>query len=124
MAELRLVQVAWAIGVLGCGPPTVKGFLVQPSGFQIETSATETHRITHDHATKHGSPVKTVLGNLLADLRSTLARGGRLTSFNLAFDAAVIHNELGRAELESTWVLGMRRPTVDWTRCTRTSVCG
>ena len=98
LSELRIVQVGWAVGSFESGHPTVKARIVTPSGFEISGEAAATHRISNEVAISKGQPAREALAEMTADVFSVVARGGRLCSHNLDFDAGIVLAEMRRAD--------------------------
>jgi len=98
LSALRVVQIGWAVGrVDDAHEPVVKAYVVKPEGYTIDEEATAKHRITQEAAASGGAPLKDVLAMFLCEAKAASEQGARMTSFNLAFDAAMIRFELARA---------------------------
>ena len=108
MSQMRVVQVGWTVGGPGCADPTTSERLIRPDGFCIADSAAEKHGITQEFALESGLPLRTVLGQIVAEICSHCSGGARLVSHHLEFDAGMIAQELGHAGLEH-----LRGPWVD-----------
>ena len=100
LSLMRVVQVGWTVGGPRAAHPTTSERLVRPNGFCIADSATEKHGITQAMAIESGQSLETVLGDLVTEICNHCAKGARLVSHHLEFDAGMIAKELGNAGLE------------------------
>ena len=114
LSTLHAVQLGWAIGT-SRQDMVVKEMLVRPQGFSITPDATKKHRIAHETAESTGVPLQEGLGAMVADVLEGCARGGRLVSHHLGFDAGVIYEELGRA--------GLGHLKDGWAQAARGGIC-
>ena len=96
LAHLKLVQIGWAVGDVSLSEPRVRELLVKPCGFEIDCKATVKHGIAQPDASTRGIPLRDVLSEFVKEFRAACQQGARVTSFNLAFDAAVVRHELAR----------------------------
>ena len=101
LQEARIVQIGWSVHAAG-GEPTVKEFIVCPTGFRISNEANVTHGVTVKEATTSGASLQEVLIEFMRDVSETRALGGRLVAHHLAFDAGIVMKELARAGLTHT----------------------
>jgi len=97
--EARICSIGWSFG-----PPdteaTVKELLIRPEGFQISDKATNYHKISHQHATDNGRPLKDVLNDFMDDLRYVVdIQKGKLVCHHIEFDSGIIANELVRCQM-------------------------
>ena len=114
LSTLRAVQLGWAIGT-SRRDMLVQEKLVQPCGFAITTDATRKHRIAHEVAASTGEPLRNVLETMVSEVFDSCARGGRVCSHHLGFDAGVIYEELGRSGLDH-----LKEP---WSEVVRHGIC-
>lgn len=114
-SELRCVQVSVARGRISDEAPVVKEWLVRPAGFEIEASAIEVHRITHERALSEGLPLQRVLKEAFQLVKKAFDAGACVTAYNLRFDAAVLRAEFQRE--------GFIKESVDWDTMTQAGVC-
>ena len=101
-----VVQVGWTIGKRGCDAPQTETRFIKLCSFILEQSATDKHRITHEHAVEHGVCLLDALKDLLSDATKLHADGGCLCSHHLGFDAGLLENEMQHLELHdmaATW---------------------
>jgi DNA polymerase-3 subunit epsilon len=69
-------------------------------GVEIPAQASAVHGITTEHATTHGRPAAEVVGEIVAVLRSLLARGIPVTIYNAAYDLTLLNREAVRYGIE------------------------
>ena len=104
MEYARIVEIAWVIGPSDRSrPPDInKSRLVCPDGFQISSKATDKcHKITNEMALRDGVPLAVALCDFMRDVTDAFARGGKLVSHHIEFDAGIISHELRRCGFES-----------------------
>ena len=73
----RIVQIGWSMGCVD-GSPTVKEYMVQPADFCVSDQAAAFHGIAHEMASSTGRPIREVLQEMLADVRTCMQLGGRV----------------------------------------------
>jgi len=98
LEEARVVQIGWAIHAKR-EEPVVKEFLVRPAGFEVSTSASAMHGITHEDAMARGAPLQDVMLEFMRDISQAHDLGGCLVAHHLEFDAGIVSEELVRAGL-------------------------
>ncbi len=88
------------IGVLDAeGTPTGVAWLADP-GVEIPPQASAVHGITTERARSDGRPAVEVIGEIVAVLRSLLARGIPITIYNAAYDLTLLNREAIRYGIE------------------------
>ena len=83
----RVVQIGWAIGGVSENEPQVKEYIIQPDGFEISDKAAKYHGICQTDANNTGKPLHEVLSEFVVDVRSAVAKGGRIVAHNLELGA-------------------------------------
>jgi hypothetical protein len=96
----RVIQLGWAIGLVG-KPPDVVKYLVQPSGFEIAPQAMEHHGIKQAEAFADGRQLKCVLQEFMTAAAAQHRQGARLVAHRFEVVAAIISQELGRCALHA-----------------------
>ena len=99
MSSLRIVQLGWADGAISENGYATQ-ILVKPNGFEITPDATRKHGITPEMASTKGVPLQEALQTMVGEVLEHCAKGARLVSHNLPFDAGLIYEELSRVGLE------------------------
>ena len=100
ISSLRIIQVGWAFSTISHDEGGQE-ILVKPDGFTITPNAIEKHGITQEMANASGLPLETALQTMVGDVLEKCARGARVVSHNLPFDAGLIYEELNRSGLHS-----------------------
>ena len=127
LSYLRLLQLGWARSQDGADP-VVKTRLIRPVGFAVQAEAAEKHKITHEHASAHGVPVKEALAELFEDVSAAVEQGCRICAHHCGFDAGIIGREMQRAgllECKAAWdgmvskhgLCTMEPSICHWVRC-------
>jgi len=97
--EARIVQLGWSFGTPG-KKATVKEIMICPDGYQISQKATNYHKISHEHATTNGKPLKNALIEFMDDLQYVVeTKKGRIVCHHIEFDAGIIANEMLRCNM-------------------------
>ena len=115
VANLRIVQLGWAVGERSVQSPSTFGVVIKPDGFAITPEASRKHHISHDMAVATGTPLRDALQLMFNDVLDACARGGRLVAHHLEFDAGIIAEELSR--------VGLHHLKPSWLKIVRGGLC-
>ena len=102
----RIVELCWVLVAVDTSSVLVrKSYRIAPEGFSISTRASDVHKITQQIAQQSGRPLKAVLAEFLADVKSVADKGMKLAAHHFEFDATIVLEELGRCmpSMQNAW---------------------
>ena len=93
----RAVQLAWLVFDNQGMQRSARSYVIKPNGFTIPIEASRIHRITHEHASMYGVPLRPVLEEFGALVKAA----DLVVAHNISFDEKIIGAEFLRHGLEN-----------------------